>query len=67
MGAKFIIRAGTLVQVTKAADDALRWRDHITKRELQFARYERFNGGSYVFREGEWLILATRSKVHEPG
>jgi len=33
------------------------------RKELYFEHRERFNGGAYTFREGEWLILVERSKV----
>ena len=53
---RYILPAGSLVQVCRYDSDRLTWRCHHTRRELSFDRYEQKSTSSMTFREGDWLL-----------
>ena len=53
---RYILPAGTLVQVCRYDSDQLTWRCHHTRRELTFDHHERKSTSTITFREGDWLI-----------
>lgn len=60
---RFRVPAGTPCRVSKLTP--LAWRDHVTRQELAFERFERYDAGAkvYEFRSQGWLIRVHRSRV----
>ena len=60
---RYILPAGSLVQVRRHDSGQLTYRCHRTRRELTFDRYERKSTSSMTFREGGWLLTVITAGV----
>jgi hypothetical protein len=58
---RFAVPAGTPCRVSRVSP--LAWRQHTTRRDLGFDRFETYRGGLYVFREGFYLVEVHRRHV----
>ena len=69
--ATYHVPAGTPVGICRVREVRnwrsawLSFRDYTTKKPLTFTGFEHFSGGTYIFKEGGWLLLVVRRYVTE--
>jgi len=58
---RFFVPAGTRVAVRRA--DRTDWQAHVTRRDLGFGRFSRYDNRYYFFREGGFELMVHRGRV----
>ena len=60
---RYIVPAHTRVAVARVARRRMDWRPHTTRRELQFERILKTDGGCVVFQFERWYVYVPRNYV----
>lgn len=60
---RYRVSLGTKVRICRASDESGQWDDYTTQKQVEFPACESVGDGSYVFRQGAWLMLVRASKV----